>query len=470
MKNVFKAMIFGFSILVHQVQAATTAEEPVYPVIVLGGGMGALSAAVYLGRAEMQPLVIEGHTPGGLLTQSHSVQNWPGELEIEGHLLTERIHKQAEANGARFFQEAVVGVDFSQRPFTIKTRSLDGKNTVRERRAEGCIIAMGTEPNFLNIPGESGQGGYWGRGVTNCAICDGNLYRDQVVGVVGGGDAAVLEALYLSNIAKEVFVFVRKDKLKATEEKRVQTLLSKENIKIFYNTEIKEIQGDGKRVTQVLLKTSDKRLVPFRLDGLFLAIGSEPNTSLFKNILKLDDRGYIVLQSGQQTSVEGVYAVGDIVDPVYKQAISAAGDGAKAALQTQQYISDRANHLIARNKTVHSKPVQVKQATVIDIQSLEQFEQELKTSNVPVIVDFYATWCAPCKRVAPIFADSAEQLVGKVKFLKVNVDKLNSLSKSYNIRAMPTALLFDATGQVVERKIGPDQISDLLQSLEKSTF
>ena len=461
--HIWKNFILGFLILA---SPAMPAEEPVYPVIVLGGGMGALSSAVYLGRAEMRPLVIEGRTPGGLLTQSHSVQNWPGEMEIEGHLLTDKIRQQAEQNGAQFFQEEVVAVDFSKRPFKITTRTLDGRNRLRTRQAESCIIATGTEPNLLGVPGEQE---YWGRGVTNCAICDGNLYRDQIVGVVGGGDAAVLEALYLSNIAKEVYVFVRKDKLKATEEKRIQTLLAKKNVKLFYNTEVTEIQGSEKKLSQVMIKTRDQTS-PFRLDGLFLAIGSRPNSALFKNILDLDARGYILLRSGQQTSIAGVYAVGDIVDPIYKQAVSAAGDGAKAALQAQQYISDRANHLIAKTKPADTKSQIAKQTTVIDIQSLEQFEQELKSSKGPVVVDFYATWCGPCKRIAPILANSAEHLAGKVKILKVNVDKMHHLSKTYNIRSMPTALLFDAEGKVVERKVGPDQITELLQSLEKKAF
>jgi len=221
--------------------ASKVAEPPVYPVVILGGGIGALTAALYLGRAELRPVVIEGHVPGGLLTQSHSVQNWPGEMEIEGQSLTDKMRKQAQANGADFYPDEVVSVDFSHRPFTIAIRSTQGRSKPRQILAQSCIIAMGTEPNFLDIPGENGPKGYWGRGVSNCAICDGSLYRERIVGVVGGGDAAVLEALYLSNIAKEVWMFVRKDKLKAGEEKRIQTLLSKPNVKIVYNTQVTDL-------------------------------------------------------------------------------------------------------------------------------------------------------------------------------------------------------------------------------------
>lgn len=453
--------------------ADTKPEEPVHSVVILGGGIGALTSALYLGRAELRPVVIEGHIPGGLLTQSHSVQNWPGEMEIEGQRLTDKMRKQSEANGAQFYADEVVAVDFSKRPFVITTRSVSGrKPKQRQIRAQSCIIAMGTEPNFLEIPGENGPKGYWGRGVTNCAICDGNLYRDQVVGVVGGGDAAVLEALYLSNIAREVFVFVRKDKLKATEEKRIQTLLAKANITIMYNTQVVEIKGDGNKVKAVSLKTIGKRPVDHPLDGLFLAIGSQPNSRIFKGAVELDSQGYVVVHSGQKTSVEGVYAVGDIVDPIYKQAISAAGDAAKAALQAQQYISDRTNGLAEAPKVNQkAKPSALSKlrGEVIEIRSLEQFKQELEASQVPVLVDFYAPWCGPCKKISPTLESSAAKLSGKVKFLKVNVEKLYGLGDTYEIRSMPTALLFDAEGEILERKVGLGPIIHMLDALEDSS-
>ncbi len=441
-----------------------SAVEPtrVEPVVILGGGVGSLTSAIYMGRAAISPLVIEGPMPGGLLTQSHSVQNWPGEYEIMGAELTEKIRSQAEANGARFLQEEVISVDFSKRPFTIKTRLLDGSGKTRTLSAESCIIAMGTKPNFLGIPGEQQ---YWGHGVTNCAICDGSLYKDKVVGVVGGGDAAITEALYLSNIAKRVAVFVRKDKLRAGEEKRIAMLKEKPNVKFYFNTTVEEIKGKGEQVAGVVIKTGGKK-TEMPLDGVFLAIGSTPNSALFQKQLKLDEKGYIALAKDQQTSVEGVYAIGDIVDPVYKQAISAAGDGAKAALQAQHYLSDRINHLVQKGPAPAAIK-QVVQKEVIDVSSAEQFQAELDNSDVPVIVDFYATWCGPCKQISPVFESSASHLAGKIKFLKVNVDKVGDLSTTYEIKAMPTVLLFDSSGTELERKVGFDQISDMLHNLRE---
>ncbi len=450
--NIFATIMGSISAL-----QATPPEPQSVPVVVLGGGIGALTSAIYLGRAGITPVVIEGDNPGGLITQSHMVQNWPGEMEISGQDLAEKVRAQAAANGAFFKHSEVIGVDFSQRPYTITSKSLDSGKT-EKLKAESVIIAMGTKPNFLGIPGEQE---YWGRGVTNCAICDGALYRDQIVGVVGGGDAAVLEGLYLSGIAKEVHIFVRKGSFKAVEEKRLQALLEKPNVKVHYNTVVEEVKGNGEKVQGVVLNEGS-----IALDGLFLAIGSQPNSKLFKDRLALDDKGYIKLKHDQETSVAGVYAIGDIVDPVYKQAISAAGDGAKAAMQAQQAISDR-------TAQVAVKPLELKTEIlpaligVIEVQSIEQFRAELKASKVPVVVDFYATWCGPCKRIAPMLDQSANALSGKVKFLKVNVDALSQLSKEYGIRSMPTVLLFNEKGQVVETKIGTAQISDLLEQLER---
>lgn len=441
--------------------AAPQAEIETYSVVVLGGGVGALTSALYLARAGHRPLVIEGGAPGGLLTQSHSVQNWPGELEIEGQVLTDKIRSHAQASGAVLIEEEVVAVDFSKRPFELKTRSVQKKGFSRTIFADSCIIAMGTTPNFLGVAGEKE---YWGQGVTNCAICDGSLYQDQIVAVVGGGDAAVLEAMYLAKIAKQVHIFVRKDELRANEVKRIALLLEQPNVAIHYQTEIEAILGDGERVTGALLKKANLEQETIALNGVFLAIGSKPNSELFQGALKLDEKGYIILEKDQETSIPGVYAVGDIVDPIYKQAISASGDGAKAALQAQQFLMDRSEPIV-RLKKGQKKFSHSVENNVIEIASKSHFEKELKESRCTVVVDFYATWCGPCKRIASLIEATAARLVGKVRFLKVNVDQVRDLSQFYHIRAMPTVLVFNSEGMVVDRKIGTDEIASLLEQI-----
>jgi thioredoxin reductase (NADPH) len=387
-------------------------------------------------------------------------------MQITGHELVEKMQAQAKSNGVRLLPEAVTKVDFSKRPYRITTQSFEDDKS-HEYLADNVIIAMGTRPNHLGIPGETGTEGYWGRGVTNCAVCDGNLYQGARVGVVGGGDAAALEALYLANIAKEVHVFVRKGSFRAVEQKRLKNLMDQPNVKVHFHTTVEKIVGDGTQLTEVVLKT-DQKTKTFPLDGLFLAIGSTPNSQMFQGALELDKQGYIVLKNGQESSRKGIYAIGDIVDPIYKQAISAAGDGAKAALQVQQSIVDVGTKEIALKELTQGSltAFAARPSKAIEITSMEQFEREMQSSDVPVFVDFYANWCGPCKQISPRVDKSAKALGGQVKFLKVNVDLVQKLSSKYNIRAMPTVLLFKPDGQIMERKIGADQILELLKKLE----
>ncbi len=420
-------------------------------VVILGGGMGGLTSALYLGRAGLAPVVLEGDQPGGLIAQSANVQNWPGELMISGSDLADRLHRQAEENGAILLADKAVRVDFTHKPFLIETES------GRLLQTNACIIAMGTTPNYLGVPGEQE---FWGRGVSNCAICDGSLYRNRTVGVVGGGDAAVQEALYLANLAKEVFVFVRGDKLRATDHERVGSMESQSNIHILYNTTVESIQGDGGALSTVTLK-SDGEEREQGLDGLFLAIGSRPNTALVKGQLSLSQNGYVEIKDGQRTSTAGVYAIGDISDPYYKQAVSAAGEGAKAALEVQK--------LLAGTPVQRLQIAPKRSAAIEEISKPEQLSRELRESDTPVLVDFYATWCGPCKRLSPILEQSAGELSGKVKFLKVNVDESEALSRTYAITSMPTVLLLSPKGEVLERKVGTQQISSLLSELTQDS-
>jgi thioredoxin reductase (NADPH) len=462
MKKYFFTLLL-FSSFLRPLHAEVIQEE--HPVVILGGGVAGLTSAVYLARAGIIPLVITGPVVGGTITQSHKVQNWPGELAISGTELGERVKRQAEANGALLKSEVVVAVDLSQRPYLIATKNILGPHEQLKRyKAQSVIIALGATPHLLNVPGEAE---YWSEGVYNCAVCDGSLYKDQVVAVVGGGDGALIEAEYLSNIAAKVHLFVRRDQFRAKEKQRLKEVLASSRIEVHYNTSVKEIKGDGDKVTSLILEDSARHTMrEFPVDAVFLAIGSHPNTELFKGQLVLDGAGYIELQKHQQTSVEGVYAVGDVVDSEFNQVISAAGDAAKAAIQAQKFV---ASHVSAPGQSL-ARECAEKQSfspAPVEIRSWAQFEQELKGVGTPVFVDFYSTHCGPCRTFSPLYEAWAEEYGGKIKFLKVNADHVPELFARFQVRGVPTLIIFDERGAIVRKSTGLHEIVEMGKRLEK---
>jgi len=465
--------------------------EPV-PVIVLGGGIAGLTAALYIAQANIPCMVVEGSKPGGALAQSHSVRNWPGKIDVPGAQIVSEIKDQVLANNVSLLTEEVISVDFSSWPYSIKTKQLtDGQ--VIERKALSCIIAMGAEPNYLGIPGETGDGGYWGRGVSNCAVCEGSLYKDKTVVVVGGGDAAIVEAGYLANIAKEVHLLIRKDLFRTKDIKARDRALHKENVKVLFNTQAKEILGDGDKVTQVVIennKTNERKVLD--VDGFFLAIGSQPKTSVFAHQLELDQRGFIALKEHQATSKPGVFAAGDVSDPLFVQAITSAGQGCMAALQAKKFLEEVGFEVVFQEKNVQEESLHKEEPTVTsqrvmrqDEQSsehkhygvyepkdLREFTQLTAREQLPSVIDLYATWCMPCKRMAPIFDDLAKLYKDKVNFIKINVstsvpsaDSLIKMLRGKEVRSVPT-FLFVKGGKEVGRISGMCTAQQLKQEID----
>ncbi len=446
---------------------ANESKDP-QPVVIIGSGVGALTSAVYLQRAGVNTLVIEGENPGGAITQSPNVQNWPGELEINGQILVEKIRKQAEENGAKFVSQEVIAVDFTKRPFIITMRDVYDHEKMQTIEAKSCIIAMGSMPKLLGIPGESGDGGYWTRGVYSCAVCDGALYRGKNVAVIGGGDAAILEADYLSNIAKKVYVILRSDQFRTIEILRKNALIKKPNVEVLYNTKIDQITGNGQNVTHLNLST--KNDLP--IDGVFVSIGANPNSEIFKHQLDLDENGYIRLKQDQLTSVPGVFAIGDIVDPHYKQAISAAGHGATAALQVERYLSGLPKEEFqpkSTQKIAQKTSGKTLSARVNEISNTDEFYRAIGQNDTPLLVEFYSPTCGPCKQLSPKLDQAADNYQGKIRFIKVDVTKFSDLANSYNVYGVPTAMIFDNQGKVVKRASGLEKISKILINLDKYT-
>lgn len=303
-------------------------------VLILGSGPAGLTAAIYTARASMRPMLINGMQPGGQLTITTEVENYPGFAEpIMGPWLMEQMEAQARHVGAEIVHDHIAKVDLSQRPFRLEGESGDIYTT------DALIIATGASAKWLGIPSEQKYSGF---GVSACATCDGPFFKNQEVFVVGGGNSAVEEALYLSNIASKVHVVHRRDSFKS-EKILQERLFKKPNVTVHWDSAIDEILGEENptRVTAVRLKNvKTGEASEHKADGVFVAIGHSPNTGLFKGQLDMDATGYIITKAGStKTNVEGVFAAGDVQDSIYRQAVTAAGTGCMAALDAEKYLA-----------------------------------------------------------------------------------------------------------------------------------
>lgn len=301
--------------------------------LIIGSGPAGYTAAIYASRANLEPIVIEGNQPGGQLTTTTEIENFPGYPNgITGPDMMEELRAQAERFGAKVVTGLVSKVDFSSQPLKVYT---DEGNTYE---AKTVIIATGASAKYLGLEDEKK---YAGMGVSACATCDGFFYRKKNVAVVGGGDTACEEATYLSNIAAKVYLIVRRDVLRASKVMQ-ERVLNNPKIEILFNTNTIGLFGDNGVEGAKLVRfkgTEKEELVDIAIDGFFLAIGHKPNTDVFKEYIDLDEQGYIkTIGVTTRTNIPGVFAAGDVADPIYRQAITSAGMGAKAAIDAERYI------------------------------------------------------------------------------------------------------------------------------------
>ena len=311
-------------------ESAAPDSDQIYDLLIIGGGPAGLTAAIYAGRAALKALLFTGSIPGGQIANTDRVENYPGFPDgISGAELAQRLHAQAEHFVDGTVADFVTEVDFSSSPLTVKTNS-------QTYQGKAMIIATGAFPRRLGVPGEKE---FFGRGVSTCATCDGFFYRDKRVVVVGGGDSAIDEGLFLTKFASQVTVIHRRDQLRATKSLQ-ERAFANPKMQFEWDTVVEEILGD-KTVTGVKVrnvKTDETSVI--ETDGVFVYVGLVPGTKLFEGHLDLNDQGYIVTDSHQRTSVPGVFAAGDVQSPDFRQVVVAAGAGAKAVIEADRYLGE----------------------------------------------------------------------------------------------------------------------------------
>lgn len=313
-----------------------TQDQKVENVIIIGSGPAGLTSAIYSSRANLEPLMIEGEEAGGQLMTTTEVENFPGfDHGITGPDLITVMRKQAERFGTRFITRNVTKVDFSQRPFKVWIGE-------KLHLAKSIIISTGASAKYLGLPSEKM---YANRGVSACATCDGAFFRNQEIGVVGGGDTAMEEAQFLTRFASKVYLIHRRDHFRASKI-MVDRALKNPKIEVLWNTEVSEVLGDGKSMTGAKIKSTVEGAVKdLPITGLFLAIGHKPNTDLFKGMLDMNETGYLITQPNTTyTNIPGVFAAGDVQDHVYRQAITAAGTGCMAAIDAERWLEAQESH------------------------------------------------------------------------------------------------------------------------------
>ncbi|MBD1861238.1 MULTISPECIES: thioredoxin-disulfide reductase [Trichocoleus] len=447
-------------------------------LVIIGSGPAGYTAAIYAARANLKPFVFEGFQagglPGGQLMTTTEVENFPGFPEgITGPQLMDRMKAQSVRWGAELVTEDVVSVDFSQRPFVVRSEE-------REVKAHSIVIATGATAKRLGLPCEHQ---FWSRGISACAICDGAtpIFRSAELAVVGGGDSAAEEAVYLTKYGSHVHLLVRGEKMRASKAMQ-DRVLKNSKITVHWNTDILDVFGEENHMKGVHLrnkKTGEASELHVR--GLFYAIGHTPNTSLFKGQLELDDIGYVVTKPGSvETSIEGVFAAGDVQDHEYRQAITAAGTGCMAAMLAERWLSTQG--LVQEfHQTEASEKPKAEQATK---KSEAEQESEFSVdatrheggyalrklyheSDRLIVVKYASPNCGPCHTLKPILNKLVDEFEEKIHFVEIDVEQDPDIAEAAGVMGTPTIQFFKDKDKVAELK-GVKQKSEYRQLISSN--
>jgi thioredoxin reductase (NADPH) len=446
-------------------------------LVIIGSGPAGYTAAIYAGRANLKPVVFEGFQagglPGGQLMTTTEVENFPGFPQgITGPELMDKMKAQAERWGAELYTEDVISVDLSQRPFTIRSEE-------REVKAHSVIIATGATAKRLGLPSEHQ---FWSRGISACAICDGAtpIFHGAELTVIGAGDSAAEEAIYLTKYGSKVNLLVRSDKMRASKAMQ-DRVLSNPKIQVHWNTEAVDIYGNGFMAGVKVRNNQTGEVSDIAAKGLFYAIGHTPNTALFKGQIELDEVGYIVTKhSSMETSVEGVFAAGDVQDHEFRQAITAAGSGCMAAMLAERWLSS--NGLIHEfhhqpetpvNKLEHQgEGTKTVEASEFDIQATRHYggyalRKLFHESDRLLIVKYVSPGCGPCHTLKPILNKVVDEFDGKIHFVEIDIDSDRDIAENAGVTGTPTVQFFKNKGLLKELK-GVKQKSEYRQLIESN--
>ncbi len=424
-------------------------------LVIIGSGPAGYTAAIYAARANLKPLMFEGFQaggiPGGQLMTTTEVENFPGFPEgITGPQLMEQMKAQAQRWGTECYTEDVTFVDLSQRPFIVRSEE-------REVRANSIVIATGATAKRLGLPSETV---FWSHGISACAICDGAtpIFHGAELAVVGGGDSAAEEAVYLTKYGDRIHLLVRGNKMRASKAMQ-DRVLNNPNITIHWNSEPVDVFGENGRMTGVKLRnTQTGEESDLHVRGLFYAIGHTPNTSLFKGQLELDDVGYIVTKPGSvETSVEGVYAAGDVQDHEFRQAITAAGTGCMAAMLAERWLSVQGliqeyHQQLPSSETPPEAELteQKTTATPEEAFNVNQTRHEggyalrklFHESDRLLMVKYVSPTCGPCRTLKPLLNKVVDEFDGKIHFIEIDITEDPDIAENAQITGTPTVQFF----------------------------
>lgn len=435
-----------------------SAVSPVYPVVIIGSGPAGLMAGVYAGRGNIKNLILQGNKPGGLLTETSEVENWPGEISMLGKDIIEKMRAQAAKWGSEIWDDAADKIDVSQWPYKITTQ--DDKVLY----AMTIILCTGAGPRFLGIPGEKE---YWGKGVTSCAVCDAPFYKDKEVVVVGGGDSAVEEAIQLSQYASKITILVRKDKMRAAASMQAR-LKGYPQISVLYNVEPKEIKGNDLQVTAIsLYNTQTQKTEDFVTSGVFLAVGHIPNTALVKDTIEVDEQGYAVMQGRTyHTSRAGIFAAGDVQDNRYRQAGAAAGQGICAALDALSFLNEIGFTGEMATKFASPKKEGQNAGTIEKVASLTEFNGLLKQSSGLLVACCELGESTQAHEVLSSVLATHEGVTCSL----VDIRQAEDVARKYFVHEAPVFLVFN-DGQLVGRFAKPmkaDELNEVIYNISQS--